>query len=269
MSQRKPQPRRGQKPADAPETENDRIAGRNPVLEALRSDAKIDLIYVGQESGGLQEIIRLAKEKGIPVKVVTESKLSQLTGGAVHQGVAAEGACGTYVSLEELLERAAEKGEPPLLVLCDGIPGPSQSGCDHPDGRGCRRTRRGDPQAAQRIADADGGKDLCRRCKLAAGGTCPQFGIRHGDAEEKRRLDLRYRCRRHKLYGCGLHRRHGVCHRLRGLWHEPPGERKVRRYAQSAHAWKGQLPECVRGGRHFYVRSSSPAAGEVTFLPQE
>lgn len=93
MSQRKPQPRRGQKPADAPETENDRIAGRNPVLEALRSDAKIDLIYVGQESGGLQEIIRLAKEKGIPVKVVTESKLSQLTGGAVHQGVAAEGAC--------------------------------------------------------------------------------------------------------------------------------------------------------------------------------
>ena len=90
MSQRKPQPRRGQKPADAPETENDRIAGRNPVLEALRSDAKIDLIYVGQESGGLQEIIRLAKEKGIPVKVVTESKLSQLTGGAVHQGVAAE-----------------------------------------------------------------------------------------------------------------------------------------------------------------------------------
>ena len=128
MSQRKPQPRWGQKPADAPETENDRIAGRNPVLEALRSDAKIDLIYVGQESGGLQEIIRLAKEKGIPVKVVTESKLSQLTGGAVHQGVAAEGACGTYVSLEELLERAAEKGEPPLLVLCDGIQDPHNLG---------------------------------------------------------------------------------------------------------------------------------------------
>ena len=128
MSQRKPQPRRGQKPADAPETENDRIAGRNPVLEALRSDAKIDLIYVGQESGGLQEIIRLAKEKGIPVKVVTESKLSQLTGGAVHQGVAAEGACGTYVSLEELLERAAEKGEPPLLVRCDGIQDPHNLG---------------------------------------------------------------------------------------------------------------------------------------------
>lgn len=108
MSQRKPQSRR-QKPAEMPETENDRIAGRNPVMEALRSGARIDMLYVGQESGGLQEIISLAKEQGIPVKVVTESKLTQLTGGAVHQGVAAEGACGTYVSLEELLERAAER----------------------------------------------------------------------------------------------------------------------------------------------------------------
>ena len=59
---------------------------------------------------------------------MTESKLTQLTGGAVHQGVAAEGACGTYVSLEELLERAAEKGEPPLLVLCDGIQDPHNLG---------------------------------------------------------------------------------------------------------------------------------------------
>ena len=80
MSQRKPQPRR-QKPAEMPETENDRIAGRNPVMEALRSGARIDMLYVGQESGGLQEIISLAKEQGIPVKVVTESKLTQLTGG--------------------------------------------------------------------------------------------------------------------------------------------------------------------------------------------
>ena len=90
MSQRKPQSRR-QKPAEMPETENDRIAGRNPVMEALRSGARIDMLYVGQESGGLQEIISLAKEQGIPVKVVTESKLTQLTGGAVQQGVAAEG----------------------------------------------------------------------------------------------------------------------------------------------------------------------------------
>ena len=50
MSQRKPQPRRGQKPADAPETENDRIAGRNPVLEALRSDP--DMLHRHRKARG-------------------------------------------------------------------------------------------------------------------------------------------------------------------------------------------------------------------------
>ena len=77
--------------AHAPEltqAQEDRIAGRNPVMEALRSEAQIDTVYVSQESGGLQEIVELAKSRGIPVKIVTEAKLSQLTGGAVHQGVA-------------------------------------------------------------------------------------------------------------------------------------------------------------------------------------
>ena len=82
MSQRRSNSRRGTEKDTA--KEQDRIAGRNPVLEALRSGAMIDTIYVSQESGGLQEIIQMAKEREIPVKIVTESKLNQLTGGAVH-----------------------------------------------------------------------------------------------------------------------------------------------------------------------------------------
>ena len=129
MSQKKSQPRMSySRDREGKETENDRIAGRNPVMEALRSGAKIDMLYVSQESGGLREIIQLAKSKDIPVKVVTEAKLTQMTDGAVHQGVAAEGACGSYVSLEELLQIAKEKGEPPLLVLCDGIQDPHNLG---------------------------------------------------------------------------------------------------------------------------------------------
>lgn len=119
---------RRESPDMASETENERIAGRNPVLEALRSEAKIDMLYVSQTQGGLQEVIALAKEKAIPVKVVTEAKLNQLTDGAAHQGVAAEGACAAYVTLEDLLRRAEEKGEPPLLVLCDGIQDPHNLG---------------------------------------------------------------------------------------------------------------------------------------------
>ncbi|MFR0950550.1 MAG: RNA methyltransferase substrate-binding domain-containing protein [Ruminococcus callidus] len=122
MSQRKPQSRR-QKPAEMPETENDWIAGRNPVMEALRSGARIDMLYVGQESGGLQEIISLAKEQGIPVKVVTESKLTQLTGGAVHQALRQR--CLRHIRFAGRTAGACcRKGEPPLLVLCDGIQDP-------------------------------------------------------------------------------------------------------------------------------------------------
>ncbi len=106
----------------------DRLAGRNPVLEALKSGASIDTVYVSSESGGLQEIIALAKQQGIPVKVVTDAKLSALTDGAVHQGVAADGACGKYVSVDELLQVAAERNEPPLLVICDGIQDPHNLG---------------------------------------------------------------------------------------------------------------------------------------------
>lgn len=127
-NQRKNNYRRTSRPQEMAEQQEERIAGRNPVLEALRSDAQVDTVYVSQESGGLQEIISLAKERDIPVKIVTDAKLSQLTGGAVHQGVAADGACGHYVSLEELLQNAKNRGESPLLVICDGIQDPHNLG---------------------------------------------------------------------------------------------------------------------------------------------
>lgn len=127
MSQKKYEKKR-RSPQEHAGQEHDRIAGRNPVMEALRSGAALDTIYISQESGGLKDIISAAKERGIPVKLVTDAKLSQLTGGAVHQGVAAEGACGNYVPLEALLEAAAAKNEPPLLVICDGIQDPHNLG---------------------------------------------------------------------------------------------------------------------------------------------
>lgn len=104
------------------------IAGRNPVIEALKSDALLDTIYIDGNGGSLNLIRKLAKEKGIVVKEAQDKKLSQLSGGAFHQGVVAVGACGEYVSIEDILAVSAEKGTKPFIIICDGIEDPHNLG---------------------------------------------------------------------------------------------------------------------------------------------
>lgn len=104
------------------------IFGRNPVIEALKSDANLDCIYICGSGGNLNLIRRLAKDKGIVVKDAQEKKLSQLSGGASHQGVAAVGACGEYVSVEDILEIPRKKGTPPFIIICDEIEDPHNLG---------------------------------------------------------------------------------------------------------------------------------------------
>ncbi|MDE6020964.1 MAG: 23S rRNA (guanosine(2251)-2'-O)-methyltransferase RlmB [Ruminococcus sp.] len=113
---------------DATQGSEQFLAGRNPVLEALRSDNLPDTVYLSGNGGVLRQISELAREKGIPVKMVSESKLSQMTAGANHQGAAASGSCGSYVSVEEILGYAKEKSEYPLIVICDEIQDPHNLG---------------------------------------------------------------------------------------------------------------------------------------------
>lgn len=109
------------------ETENI-IYGRNPVTEALKSGANLDAVYISGEGGSLNVIRRLAKEKGIPVKDVQDMKLSKLSGGKSHQGVVAVGACGEYVSIEDILDVSAKKGTKPFIIICDEIEDPHNLG---------------------------------------------------------------------------------------------------------------------------------------------
>ncbi|MBR6243450.1 MAG: 23S rRNA (guanosine(2251)-2'-O)-methyltransferase RlmB, partial [Ruminococcus sp.] len=112
--------------ANCPE---DIIAGRNPVTEALKSGKLIDTIYIdGAGGGSLNVIRRLAKEKGIVVKDAQEKKLSQLSGGASHQGVVAVAACGEYVTVEDILAVSQEKGTKPFIIICDEIEDPHNLG---------------------------------------------------------------------------------------------------------------------------------------------
>ncbi|MDE6424552.1 MAG: 23S rRNA (guanosine(2251)-2'-O)-methyltransferase RlmB [Ruminococcus sp.] len=108
--------------------ENENIAGRNPVIEALKSDTPLDTIYISGNGGSLGLIRRLAKEKGIVVKDAQEKKLSQLAGGASHQGVVAVGACGEYVTIEEILDVSQKKGTKPFIIICDEIEDPHNLG---------------------------------------------------------------------------------------------------------------------------------------------
>ena len=104
------------------------IIGRNPVREALKSNQAIDTLYISATSGGLGEIIAMAKESGAVVKTVTEQKLAQMAEGGVHQGVIAVGACANYATLEELLDVSKSKGTNPFLIICDEIEDPHNLG---------------------------------------------------------------------------------------------------------------------------------------------
>lgn len=104
------------------------IAGRNPVIEALKSDSDIDCIYICGNGGSLGQIRKLAKDKNIVVKDALETKLSQLANGASHQGVVAIGACGKYVTVEDILEISRKKGTSPFIIICDEIEDPHNLG---------------------------------------------------------------------------------------------------------------------------------------------
>ena len=110
------------------DTSENIICGRNPVIEALKSGAVLDTIYIDGNGGSLNVIRRLAKEKGVVVKDAMDAKLSKLSGGASHQGVVAVGACGEYVTLNDILAVSEKKGTKPFIIICDEIEDPHNLG---------------------------------------------------------------------------------------------------------------------------------------------
>lgn len=107
-----------------------RLEGRNAVLEALRAGRSVDKIYVqlGSSDGPIQTILREAKKHDTIVSFVAKERLNQMSETGNHQGVIAMAASYEYVSVEEILARAGEKGEAPFLFLLDGIEDPHNLG---------------------------------------------------------------------------------------------------------------------------------------------
>lgn len=106
------------------------IEGRNAVLEAFRSGKTIDKLFVldGCQDGPVRTITREAKKHDTIVQYVSKERLDQLSETKKHQGVIAFAAAYEYATVDEILEKAKEKGEPPFIFILDGIEDPHNLG---------------------------------------------------------------------------------------------------------------------------------------------
>ncbi|MFT7841495.1 23S rRNA (guanosine(2251)-2'-O)-methyltransferase RlmB [Saccharothrix sp. BKS2] len=107
------------------------VAGRNPVVECLRAEIPATALYValGVESDDrVTEAVQIAASRGISVLEVQRGELDRITGGAMHQGLGLQVPPYEYADPRDLLELAAQSGNPPLLVALDGVTDPRNLG---------------------------------------------------------------------------------------------------------------------------------------------
>ncbi len=107
------------------------IAGRNSVVEALRAGVPGTTLYVAQNldvDDRVREAVALANDRGIPLMEVTRQEVDRLTDGAIHQGVALQIPPYEYAHPDDLLTRAVDAAETPLIVALDGVTDPRNLG---------------------------------------------------------------------------------------------------------------------------------------------
>ncbi|QBS37048.1 23S rRNA (guanosine(2251)-2'-O)-methyltransferase RlmB [Thermaerobacter sp. FW80] len=106
------------------------VEGRQPVLELLRSDHPVERVVVarGRHGAAVAELLERARARGIPVEEVDPADVRRWAQTEGHQGVLALAAPLPRYDLLDLLDRAAARGEPPLLVICAEIQDPHNLG---------------------------------------------------------------------------------------------------------------------------------------------
>ncbi|MBN8194297.1 23S rRNA (guanosine(2251)-2'-O)-methyltransferase RlmB [Bacillus sp. NTK074B] len=107
----------------------DFIGGRNPVMEALKSGRDINKIWIaeGSQKGSIQQIVGLAKESNVMVQYVPKKKIEQMV-AENHQGVVASVAAYQYAEIDDLFQRAEQKGEDPFILILDELEDPHNLG---------------------------------------------------------------------------------------------------------------------------------------------
>ena len=106
------------------------VFGRNSVKELFESGRDIEKIYVqeGEREGSIGLLISMARERRLEITETERIKLDRLSHGGRHQGILAIAAERDYVSIDDVLDYARERGEPPLVVLLDGVEDPHNLG---------------------------------------------------------------------------------------------------------------------------------------------
>lgn len=109
---------------------SEQIEGRNAVLEAFRSGKCVDTLFIldGCQDGPVRTIAREARKKDTIINYVSKERLDQLSETHAHQGVIAQVAAYEYSTVEDILAKAEEKGEPPFLILLDNVEDPHNLG---------------------------------------------------------------------------------------------------------------------------------------------
>ena len=106
------------------------LEGRNALTEALSSGRTIDKVFVaeGDTDRALARLAAMAKQAGAVVVPTDRRKLDQMSATGAHQGVIAVVAAHSYATIDDIFEKAAESGEPPLIVICDELSDPHNLG---------------------------------------------------------------------------------------------------------------------------------------------
>ena len=122
----RPRPKRPQDGASA----DGIIEGRNAVAEALRAGTPIDKVFLlkGEVDLPLRQLANQARQQGAVLAEVDRHKLDAMSRTHAHQGIVAVAAVREYASVEDLLQAARDRGEPPLLVVCDELSDPHNLG---------------------------------------------------------------------------------------------------------------------------------------------
>ncbi len=106
------------------------IEGRNAVIEAFRSGKTIDKLFIldGCQDGPVKTILREAKKTDTIINFVDKERLDRLSNTGHHQGVVAQAAAYEYAEVEDILELARQKNEPPFIFILDEIEDPHNLG---------------------------------------------------------------------------------------------------------------------------------------------